>query len=120
MPSSPHISVIDDEADIRQALHEMFVGRGYAVDCFDSAEAFLAAEAARSSLIISDLQMGGMSGLELIRTLRSRGDGTPVILLTAFATPAIRTFAGRSGVAKVFEKPFNSSEMLKVVLEIVG
>ncbi|MBB5770242.1 FixJ family two-component response regulator [Brevundimonas vesicularis] len=99
----------------------MFFGAGYAVNCFESAEQFLGAGAPNpSSLIISDLQMGGISGLELIRTLRGRGDATPVILLTAFATPAIRTFAARSGVSRIFEKPFKTSELLEIVLEIVG
>ena len=82
----------------------------------ESAERFLAARDGEApAIVITDLHMPGMTGLELIRELRSQGDGTPVILVTAFATSAIRVLARRYDVVDVVEKPFRPAQLLGLV-----
>jgi len=110
------VTVVDDDDDIRQALGAMFAGNGYAVECFASAEAFLdRIDSLRIAVIVSDLQMAGMSGLELCRELRSRNIDTPMILITAFASDAVRTRASRIGIRSVLEKPFDPPMLLREV-----
>jgi FixJ family two-component response regulator len=115
------VTVIDDDDDVRQALGAMLFGSGYGVQCFESAEAFLQRDPVgdRSAVIISDLQMGGMSGLELCRALRTGNIDTPIILITAFATAGIRARAQKIGVRALLEKPFDPPRLLGEVEAVV-
>ncbi|MET3713497.1 FixJ family two-component response regulator [Sphingomonas trueperi] len=115
------VAVIDDDEDIRQALAAMFTSNGYGVECFVSAEQFLGRIEARAiSVIVSDLQMAGLSGLELARELHARGVDTPMLLITAFASDAVRLRAKRLGVRVVLEKPFDPAILLREVAAAAG
>jgi len=110
------VAVIDDDDDIRQALGAMFMSNGYDVECFESAEAFLdQLDTLPVSVIVSDLQMGGLSGLDLCRDLIAGGIDLPVILITAFASDAVRARAQRLKVRAVLEKPFEPALLLREV-----
>ncbi|WP_170317561.1 response regulator transcription factor [Paroceanicella profunda] len=117
----PLISVIDDDEGVRLALDDMFCSRGYAVCCFASAEAFLASPALRASaFVVSDIQMPGMSGLEMVRALRRRGVTVSVVLISAFATPQVFARAARETGVRLIEKPFDPPELLLHVEAVAG
>ena len=79
------IAVVDDDAFVRDALEDLITSFGHRVRTFHSADGFLqSGEIAHTSCLITDLQMPGLSGLDLQQHLLANGHGTPVIFLTAF------------------------------------
>ncbi len=115
------VAVIDDDEDIRQALAAMFSSNGYAVHCFVSGEEFLEHMATLAiAVIVTDLQMAGLSGLDLCRELRAREVDIPTLLITAFASDAVRMRAKRLGVRVVLEKPFDPAILLREVAAAAG
>lgn len=110
------VAIVDDDEDIRQALAAMFSSNGYDVHCFVSAEEFLEQlKTLAISVIVTDLQMTGLSGLDLCRELRAQAVATPTLLITAFASDAVRVRAKRLGVRVVLEKPFDPAILLREV-----
>jgi FixJ family two-component response regulator len=115
------VSIIDDDKDVRLALGALLTSIGYQVECYDSAESFLADDKALASgCIVSDIQMSGISGVELARRLRAEGLCAPIILISAFATDAVRAQAARSGVRCLLEKPFNPETLLDEIQSATG
>jgi FixJ family two-component response regulator len=86
------ISVIDDDASIRAATNNLLSSHGYSVHTFESAEDFLqSAHQDDSSCVVADVQMSGMSGLDLLTHLRTRGSDVPFIFITAFPDESVRS-----------------------------
>ena len=103
----PHILIVDDEPSTSWALAEGLADDGYTIDTFRSAEDAVAwLRDSRSDLVISDLQLPGMSGLELARKLRRGRHAQPVIIVTAYGTPENMRALRQAGVADCFSKPF--------------
>src|SRR5882724_5634277 len=74
------VAVVDDDPSMLKGIHRLLNARGLAVEVFDSAEAFLASfSAARATCLLLDLQLRGMSGLELQRHLAASGSRLPII-----------------------------------------
>jgi DNA-binding response OmpR family regulator len=81
---SKKILVVDDETTIRLSLAEALAAEGYEVDAAESGEEALAmSRAGGYDLVVSDLRLPGVSGLELLQALRSQGQGAPFIMMTA-------------------------------------
>ncbi|SDA35941.1 response regulator transcription factor [Sphingomonas sp. NFR15] len=105
------IAVVDDDKDLRTSLGDLLESVGYTALIFDSADSFLSSDARDGvDCVISDIQMKGMNGLELARTVRS--SNTPIILITAFPTPEISCQAKSAGVRQLLFKPFNSQALI--------
>ena len=111
------ILIIDDDTPVRDALRGLLEAVGYAVEDFPSAEAFLssAARTERDCLILADIHMGGISGVELLEKLRGGGNPIAVILMTALPNAAMVARAQAAGVLAVLIKPFKAAELLKLV-----
>jgi FixJ family two-component response regulator len=110
----PLISVIDDDASLRSALVGLVRSLGHDALGFGSAEEFLQADAAKASdCIISDIQMPGMSGIELAQHLTMRNVFTPIILITARADPALKEKALASGAVCFLRKPFDGEVLIR-------
>ena len=112
------IAIIDDEQDILSVCEQHLRGNGYEVAIFsDPAEALRAIRANRPDLVISDLKMPGLNGLEVCDFLRSfqATSDTPIILMTAFKDK--RPFVESLNIKSLFfiEKPFEPTEFLKTV-----
>ena len=96
----------------------MAIGRlvralGYRSSEFASAEAFLASPwQTETACLIADVQMPGMSGLDLQDALRAQGTLLPIIFITAFPTEAIRRRAQAAGASGFFGKPVDSQELI--------
>ena len=103
----PHILIVDDEPGTSWALAEGLTDDGHTIDTFGSAEeAWAWLQKSQSDLVISDLRLPGMSGLDLARKLRRGRHAQPVILVTAYGTPETLREARSLGVTDCFAKPF--------------
>jgi DNA-binding NtrC family response regulator len=111
------ILVVDDDPMMREMVSDLLDSRGYEVEVADTAEAALERVAERDfSCVLTDLQMPGMDGMELLGHLRERVPETPVVLMTSFGTIENAVKAMRLGARDFVTKPFESEQLL-VVLE---
>jgi FixJ family two-component response regulator len=107
------ISVIDDDDSLRAALVGLVRSLGYEVRGFGSAEEFLQADAVRTAnCIITDIQMPGMSGIELKRHLTAQQVPAPVIMITARPEADLEAKALASGAFCFLRKPFDASVLI--------
>ena len=104
----PTLVVVEDDAHVRRALTRLLCSRGYGVRAFDSAEAWLAGICPADGAII-DIDLPGMSGLELDEWLRREGLAIPTVFLTAQDEPRPPT----SRV--ILQKPLDAHALLEVI-----
>lgn len=110
------IFIVDDDHAIRHSLRLLFDCVGFQAREFPSAEAFLdARRCADEDCLVLDVQMPGMTGIELLERLRERGDKIPVIVITGRPSPADTARARAAGALSVLEKPFKPGEILGLV-----
>ena len=103
----PHILIVEDEPATSWALAEGLSDDGFSIDTFGNAEeAWAWLQQGRSDLVITDLRLPGMSGLELARKLRRGRHAQPVIVVTAYGTAETVRELRDAGVAECFTKPF--------------
>jgi two-component system, LuxR family, response regulator FixJ len=106
------VYIVDDDADARDAVAALVRTLGLTVHDFESAEQFLNAyRGARPACIVADLRMLGMSGLELLKELKTRGFTIPVIILTAHADTPTTVQAMKHGAYTTLDKPCRDSEL---------
>lgn len=114
------VAVVEDDAHARNALGRLLNAAGFDHALIESAEAFLASKPEREwACLIVDVQLTGMSGIDLQRRLRSEGSNTPVIVITAHASDAIRERAEQSGCAAFLTKPLSGDSILTVLRLLV-
>lgn len=112
----PVISVIDDDVSVRAAVDNFLSSHGYVVHIFASAEDFLqSARLGDSSCVVADIQMPGMSGLDLLKIIRSRGNDTPFIFITAFPNKSVRAQAENACADGLLDKPFSPSVLIDCI-----
>jgi FixJ family two-component response regulator len=112
------ISIVDDDAVVREATADLVSALGYAASTFSSAEQLLVSgKLDETDCLITDLQMPGMDGLGLQSRLREDGRQTPVIFITAFPKVSARDRALAAGAIAFLTKPFEE-ELLVRSLEI--
>jgi FixJ family two-component response regulator len=100
-------SVVDDDASVRAATSKFLRSHGYTVQAYSSAEHFLQSGRLNdTSCVIADLQMPGMSGLELLTMMRAHGYGAPFIFITGFPDETTRARALQAGAICFLPKPF--------------
>lgn len=117
---APVISIIDDDESLRTALVGLVRSLGYEALGFGSAEEFLQVGTGKSACIISDIQMPGMSGIDLKRHLSARAVTTPVIMITARAEPGLKERALASGAACFLKKPFEADALIDCLEKAIG
>lgn len=106
------IAIVEDNETLANAIAYRLRDRGHAVDVLidgNDADAFLSQESA--DLLVLDIQLPGKSGLEVLRNLRERGNGIPVILLTARSETADRVSGLDMGADDYLVKPFDMDEL---------
>ena len=113
------ILIVDDEAGIREILQFNLENAGYAVDCAYSAEDALEKLGPEHSLILLDVMMGGMSGLEMARELRRSNNDIPVIFLTAKSDPDDLLAGFSAGGDDYIPKPFSILEVIARVRAVL-
>jgi FixJ family two-component response regulator len=109
----PVISIIDDDDSARRAMTNLIRSLGYVAAAFPSAEAFLGSgRLDDTDCLITDLQMPGLSGVELQDALRARGKKTPMIFVTAFGEDRVRRRALEAGAIAFLSKPFEEARLV--------
>jgi len=116
----PVVGVIDSDPVARAALKTMLQPVGVEVMSFDTAESYLLSGSSRNlACLIVDLLLPGMSGLELLRRLRSNGNDVPVILLADESDVPTAVAAMREGATDFIEKPYVNVAILKQVQKLI-
>jgi len=111
------ISIVDDDAAVRQATEALVRSLGHRAATFSSAEEFLSSDRLHeTSCLITDVQMPGMTGIELQCRLTATGPRCPVIVVTGSPDAGLRARAFAAGAVGVLGKPF-SDEMLIACLD---
>ncbi len=116
MERKRRILVVDDEVNARTALAELLRDEGYEVET--AADAFKALgkyESFTPHVVVTDVKMPGMDGIELMKKIRSMEDPAAVIMMTAFGAVSAAVDAMRAGAADYLTKPLNFSELLIVI-----
>ena len=116
MKSQPHVLVVDDETNVRRVLGTLLEQAGCQVaEASSGEEALRRVRSLDPDLVISDLKMPGMDGLDLLAALRARFPEIPVVLLTAHGTIDTAVEAMKRGAHDFLTKPFERDKVLEVV-----
>lgn len=113
MNATKQILIAEDQTDIRDLLALNLRGAGYGVsETRDGPSALALQTEVGHDLLVLDLMMPGLDGLEVCKTLRSRGDHTPILMLTAKSTELDRVLGLELGADDYLTKPFSIAELL--------
>ena len=119
--SKQNIVVVDDDAEMNQAIKRLLNAAGFSALTFESAEALLGAGmVASASCLVLDVHLPGLSGFELHRKLREKGFAVPVIFITAYDDPGSRAQARDAGAIGFFTKPFPGQSLLAAILKALS
>lgn len=116
----PLISVVEDDASLRDAVVELVESLGYRARGHDSAETFLSEGDLASDCIITDIQMPGLSGIDLKRRLDALGATAPVIMVTARTEAPLLARARESGPLCLLQKPFTDDALIACLKRALG
>jgi FixJ family two-component response regulator len=115
------VAVIDDDASLGRSLARLLQLSGFQATRFESAEEFLAAPLrAEFDCLLVDVQLGGMTGIEMHAKLIAEGNRTPVVYITAFDDPRVLADAQKLGCAGYFRKTDAGLEILETVRRVTA
>lgn len=116
-----HILIVDDDAKFLEVLMRLLSGRGHKTTALESGEAALVAVSEQTfDLVISDIFMKPVSGLDFLTSLRDRHPPLPVILLTAFGTVESALEALKMGAFDYITKPFKIDDLIQTIEEALN
>ena len=111
-----YIAVVDDDEGVCQSMSRLLRAARFQPVTYPSAEAFLEDQNhPRFDCLVLDIQLKGMSGVELQRRLAAVNITTPIIFITAYDEPQVRTQAEASGCAGYFRKTDSSADVLAAI-----
>ena len=106
------VSVVDDDESVRESLPDLLREFGFAAEAFSSAEEFLVSDhVGRTSCLILDMAMPGMSAPDLQRELRLRRQEIPIVFITGHGDETVRPRALAEGAAECLLKPFSDASL---------
>ena len=108
------VHVVDDDEAVRDSMRWLLEANGFEVRCFESAEAFLAANALREPVgcLVLDVRMPGLSGLALQDEMLRRGSTMPVIFVTGHGDVPMAVDTMKKGAADFLQKPFSDQDLI--------
>ncbi len=110
------ILIVDDEESVRDSLYNWFIEDGYEVDCAENAKQALSIlESKNMDIILADIKMPGMDGLEMHRRIRSLNKDSIVIIMTAFASVTTAVQALKDGAYDYITKPFDPDDLSHMI-----
>lgn len=110
------VAVVEDDLSMRRSLHRLLSAYGFQPVGYSSAEAFLSPETSVDiDCLVLDIELGGMSGIDLMRRLKDGGTNLPVILITALEENSLKTQAERLGCVAYLRKPFDASLLIAAI-----
>ncbi|MFQ5656609.1 MAG: response regulator [Candidatus Methylomirabilales bacterium] len=120
--SLPHrILVVEDDEDMRENLRRILVGAGYEVQLArNGVEAIEVLKELRFHLVLTDLVMPGMGGLDLLGEIRRHEQNVPVIFLTAFGDRNTMVKATEKGAVDFLTKPFRAASLLGLIERVLN
>jgi len=121
MRSAPLISIVDDDESMRESTKGLVRSLGYQAAAFASAEEFLQSDSVDStSCLIADMQIPGLSGIDLQSWLIDRGIQMPTIFITAFPDEGTRLRAATAGAVGYLDKPFSEESLIRCLDTALG
>jgi FixJ family two-component response regulator len=123
VPSLPKkiVAIVDDDPEMREATAALLSAFGYGTETFNSAEAFLiAAATSQASCLVTDIQLGDISGVELAHQLKADGYKFPAIFITALDDEWIRSKVAAAGGIALLTKPFPPNVLIEAVVKAIG
>ena len=116
-----NVAVVDDDESFSRAIGRLLRASGFEVHTYLSAEAFLAPTTSPlPDCLVLDIQLGGMSGLDLQRRLRELRSPVPIIFVTAHDAAGVRAEAERDGCSAYFLKPVSGKPLLEAITKAVN
>ena len=114
--NTPHILIVDDELSMRELLEYMLKREGYRVDCAENGRRAVALVGQNNyDLLLCDIRLGDISGLDVLRACKKHHPGTVVIMISAYASTETAVQAMNEGAYDYVPKPFNKDELLETV-----
>ncbi len=108
--------VVDDESIVGKRLKQVFSKIGFEVETYTEAAPAMAAMAEKPfDIVVTDLKMDGMDGMEVLKRVRDMNPRTQVIIITGYASPATAELAQQQGVFEFLAKPFRLDELKQVI-----
>jgi FixJ family two-component response regulator len=121
MPRALLVSVVEDDHFFRESMRRLMRSLGYPVEAFSSAADFLASpELSKTTCLIADVQMPGMTGLDLHRSIIDAGYAIPTILVTAYPNDIDRARAMNDGVVCYLGKPLDEKLLTGCLRKALG
>lgn len=121
MPKRTLISVVEDDEPFRDSMRKLITVLGFSVEAFPSAASFLASPLlGETACLVTDVNMPGMSGVDLHRHLGKAGHAIPTILVTAYPDDTVRNRALRDGVVCYLCKPVDDDHLERCLREALG
>ena len=115
------VAIVEDDSEMREALAALLSAFEYGTETYDSAEAFLiVAATSQASCLVTDIQLGDISGVELVHQLAADGYKYPTIFMTAFDDESIRRKAAAAGSIAFLTKPFPSNLLIEAIVKAIG
>ena len=113
------VAIIDDDASLCRSLARLLRLNGFEPCSFSSAEEFLSySERSRFGCALVDVQLGGMSGIEMQRAMNAQGERLPMIFVTAHDEPAVRAEAAQGGCAGFCSKSDDSARIMDSIRQV--
>jgi FixJ family two-component response regulator len=110
------IYLIDDDKSVRRAFEIFLKSGGFDYKSFESADEFLTlSQPNTKNLLVLDLNLPGMSGIELLKKFKQEGTHIPVIVVTAFDDPESRELCRQYGVIAYLRKPVDGEALLDII-----
>jgi FixJ family two-component response regulator len=120
MSKAPLIAIVDDDEFFRGSMRRLMQSLGFTVEAFPSAAVFLASRRLdNTTCLIADIQMPGMTGVELNARLIEAGHKIPTILVTAYPDEVTRARALKDGVVCYLRKPFDDGDLMDCIRKAV-
>jgi FixJ family two-component response regulator len=108
------ISIIDDDSSVRESVRSLVRSLGYEAEAFSSAEEYLGSDrVADSECVITDLQMPGMTGIELQHRLIEAAYCKPIILMSALSAEEAGVYAMETASRRFIRKPFSDKRLIE-------
>ena len=114
------VYIVDDDEAVRDSIRLLLESSGFLAREFANADLFLKSDIASMGCLLLDLHMPGISGLELLRLLRSRGMRRPVIVVSGRRDPVQDAEVWAAGASALLSKPFDDQQLLDLVAEALG
>jgi two-component system response regulator PilR (NtrC family) len=118
---TPHILIVDDEISMRELLEVMLAKEGYKVSCAENGRRAIAMiEKTRFDLLLCDIRLGDITGLDVLRASKKRDQNTVVIMISAYASTETAVEAMNEGAYDYVPKPFNNDELKETIAKALS